>query len=68
MHCEEESGIYIYLRGIKEIFMRPAATALANTGIKPDMLSYAGVLATVPFVYFFGFNPWIAFIFLLAHF
>lgn len=68
MHCEEESGVYFFTRGIKELIFRPFMPYLADTRIKPESLSYLGVLVTLPFVYFFAYNPWIALFFLLGQF
>lgn len=64
MHSGEESGPYFFLRALKETVFRPIAGVLATNGVKPDTISYLGVAAMLPFVYFLGFNPWLAFFFI----
>ena len=47
--------------------MDPLAQILMDSGVSPNALSYAGMAVMIPFVYFFAFNPWISFIFMLIH-
>lgn len=46
---------------------RPLTVYLAKKRVMPEHLSVAGLLMALPFVYFFGFNPLIAFVFLILN-
>lgn len=63
--AEDEEKMYLALRGRREKIVRPLVAWLAKKRITPDSLSYTGLAMLVPFVYFFSFHPWIAFVFLL---
>ncbi len=49
------------------MLLSPIANWLADNNVKAEHLSYIGLLMIVPFVFFFSFNPWISFLFLLIH-
>ncbi len=67
VHAEEEKAIYNIVRDVKEFLFSPIADWLADNAVKPEHLSYLGLLMVAPFVFFFHFNPWISFFFLLIH-
>lgn len=67
VHAEEEKVLYNIVRRVKEFLLSPIAYWLADTNIKAEHLSYLGLLMIVPFIFFFSFNPWISFLFLLIH-
>jgi len=67
MFGEDENRMYLKIRAVREKLMDPLAQILVDIGVTPDVLSYLGLAMMLPFVYFFGFNPWISFIFLLLH-
>lgn len=65
--AEDEDRYHAKLRHVRDKAFMPLCKFFTRYGIKPDTLSYVGLLMVVPFIYFFGFNPWIAFIFILLN-
>lgn len=64
---EKELAFYKRFRVWRDALLGPVARRLARAGVKPDTLSYLGVLMVLPFIYFFGFHPWFALIFLVLN-
>lgn len=64
---EEEDVGNKALRRLRDRIFAPVCRFFLQKGITPSMLSYGGLLMVVPFIYFFGFNPWFSFIFLLLN-
>jgi len=63
----DEQKMYLWFRNAKDRFLMPLSCFLAKRRIKPDMLSLSGLLMMPFFVYFFSYNPWIAFFFLILN-
>lgn len=64
---KEEKQPYKHFQTLKDKLLRPFCATLHKYSIKPDLLSYLGFFMVIPFIYFFRFNPWIAFLFLLLN-
>jgi len=65
--AEDEDLYNSKLRKLRDKISAPLCRFFTKYGFKPNTLSYLGLLTTVPFVYFFGFHPGIAFIFILIN-
>jgi phosphatidylglycerophosphate synthase len=63
---EEEKG-YMRWRVLRDRALGPMAVWLAGHGVSATMISAAGLLTVLPFIWFFGFNPWLAFIFIILN-
>ena len=55
------------IRKHKDKILAPLVAVCKKYDVKPDTLSYLGLLMVFPFVYFFSFNPWLALIFMLLN-
>lgn len=65
--AEKEEGVYLKIRQFRDWLFEPLVSFLAQKKVNPDVLTYIGFSMIAFFVYFFGFNPWFAFIFLGAN-
>lgn len=52
-----EEDFYIWIRGIRDIITYPIIRILAAIGIRPDVLTYLGIISMLGFVYFVDSNP-----------
>jgi len=64
---DDEEKVYLRWRTFKDIILKVPVAYLARLRVKADWLSWTGFLMVLPFIYFFKFNPWIAFIFILLN-
>ncbi len=62
---EERRFYYDRVREFRDSFFSSFVGGLVDVGVKPNYLTLAGALMVIPFVYFFSFNPWLSFLFLL---
>lgn len=62
---DDEEKIYLKTRDFRDKLLDPITSFFASMGVKASWFSFFGFLMVLPFVYFFKFNPWIAFIFIL---
>ncbi len=65
--AEEEDKANARWRNFRDSFFQPVCEFLNKYSISPAFLSYMGLAMVLPFIYFFGFNPWLAFIFLVLN-
>ncbi|MCC7196764.1 CDP-alcohol phosphatidyltransferase family protein [Candidatus Peregrinibacteria bacterium] len=57
---KEEEHYYRAFQKFRDDLFLPVSKQLAAKGVKPDHLSYLGVLLIIPFVFFFASNPWLS--------
>ena len=55
------------MRKHKDKMFAPLVSVCKKYDIKPYTISYLSLLMMFPFVYFFAFNPWLAFVFMLLN-
>jgi len=65
--AEEEGGGYLKWRNFRDKVSRPFCDFFHKHGITHNHLSYLGLAMVIPFIYFFGFNPWLSYIFILLN-
>lgn len=63
--AEEEEDGYLKLQKFKDRFFHSTCKLLKSWNIRPDTLSYLGLLMVLPFIFFFSFHPWFSFLFLM---
>jgi len=63
----DEEKFYLWFRAMRDPIVRPFILFFNKIGITPNMLTLFGLLMLIPFVYFFFFNPWISFLFLILN-
>ncbi len=64
---EKEEKVYLAIRHWRDKLLQPFCAVLAKRNVSPDTVSYCSLVMLLFFVYFFSFNPWISFLFLLAN-
>lgn len=57
---KEEEQYYHLFQKYRDVCFLPLCKRLDAWSVRPDHLSYLGVLMIVPFVYFFASNPWLS--------
>ncbi|MBP7058430.1 CDP-alcohol phosphatidyltransferase family protein [Candidatus Gracilibacteria bacterium] len=62
-----EEKTYMKWRLWRDKVLEPVLAKLSALGIKANWVTYASFLMVFPFIYFFKFNPWIAFIFIVLN-
>jgi phosphatidylglycerophosphate synthase len=62
---ESEDSYYYNIRHFREQLLKPIAVFFAQLGFNANFFSAAGILMMLPFIFFFQYNPWISFLFLL---
>lgn len=63
--AEEEDQFFSKVRQWRDKAFKPVIDFLKQHRVSADALSYLGLFMTVPFVFFLGFNPGLAFFFLI---
>jgi len=63
----EEEQYYKSLQRFRDRLFLPVCQFLNAFGVKSDYLSYLGFFMVVPFIYFFGSNPWLSALFLFLN-
>jgi phosphatidylglycerophosphate synthase len=63
---KEEKGFGRW-RTARDRLFKPLSVFLAEKGVLPEHASLLGILSVAPFIYFFKFNPWLSFVFLLLN-
>jgi phosphatidylglycerophosphate synthase len=64
---EEEDRYYDKWKNFRDELLKPVCSLMAKYKIPVSAISYAGLLAIFPFIYFFATNPWISFVFLCVN-
>jgi len=64
---EEEDESFSRWRNVRDKFFKLLIDRLSKYGIQPSHLSFTGLMMVVPLIFFFKFNPWLAFVFLLLN-
>jgi len=65
--AEEEDEFFAKWRKWRDGLFKPIVQLLARYGVTAWHLSFVGLIMVVPFIFFFKFNPWLAFFFLLLN-
>jgi len=65
--AEEEEASQRKWRNFRDRLAEPFCVFFQKYNISPDFLSHAGLAMVLPFIYFFGFNPALALVFILLN-